>query len=67
MERETRAFAVSPDIILTVDIYPDARDTILLLPGFGLGAASFGDFPRRLASAGNRVVAVNPRGAGTYH
>src|SRR5262247_2543322 len=39
-------------------------DTGALIPGGGLDASYFDDFARRLAHAGFRAVAVNPRGAG---
>lgn len=39
-------------------------DTVVLIPGGGLDASYFDNFARRLAHAGFRAVAVNPRGAG---
>jgi pimeloyl-ACP methyl ester carboxylesterase len=39
-------------------------DTVVLIPGGGLDASYFDHFARRLAHAGFRAVAVNPRGAG---
>jgi pimeloyl-ACP methyl ester carboxylesterase len=39
-------------------------DTVVLIPGGGFDASYFDHFARRLAHAGFRAVAVNPRGAG---
>jgi pimeloyl-ACP methyl ester carboxylesterase len=39
-------------------------DMVVLIPGGGLDASYFDHFARRLAQAGFRAVAVNPRGAG---
>jgi pimeloyl-ACP methyl ester carboxylesterase len=41
-----------------------AGDTVVLLPCGGVDACYFDDFTHRLAHAGFRTVAVNPRGAG---
>jgi pimeloyl-ACP methyl ester carboxylesterase len=39
-------------------------DTVVIIPAGGLDANYFDDFARRLARAGFRAVAVNPRGTG---
>ena len=39
-------------------------DPVVLVPGLGLDTSSFADLSRRLARAGFRAIAVNPRGAG---
>src|SRR5215475_7227731 len=41
-----------------------AGDSIVLVPGLGLDTSYFADLIRRLARAGFRAIAVNPRGAG---
>jgi len=41
-----------------------AGDTVVLVPGGGLDATYFNDLAGRLAQAGFRAVAVNPRGVG---
>ena len=41
-----------------------AGDAVVLIPGGGLDASAFEDLARRIAGAGFRSVAVNPRGAG---
>ena len=51
----------------TIEVFVDGQetaDTVVLLPGLGLDVSYFDDFARRLAEAGFRAVAVNPRGAG---
>ena len=39
-------------------------DPVVLVPGLGLDTSYFADLSRRLARAGFRAIAVNPRGAG---
>jgi pimeloyl-ACP methyl ester carboxylesterase len=58
-----RTVVVSPDVTIQVQEYPGERETIVMLPGAGMGAAALGEIPQRMASAGYRVIAVNPRGA----
>lgn len=41
-----------------------AGDAVVLIPGGGLDASYFEDLARRIAGAGFRAVAVNPRGVG---
>src|SRR5262249_55222657 len=40
-----------------------AGDAVVLVPGLGLDASYFGELGARLADAGFRAIAVNPRGA----
>lgn len=41
-----------------------AGEAVVLIPGGGLEASYFADLARRIAGAGFRAVAVNPRGVG---
>ena len=41
-----------------------AGEAVVLIPGGGLEASNFEDLARRIAGAGFRAVAVNPRGVG---
>ncbi|HEX6211996.1 MAG TPA: alpha/beta fold hydrolase [Methylomirabilota bacterium] len=41
-----------------------AGDAVVMIPGGGLDASAFEDLARRIAGAGFRSVAVNPRGVG---
>ena len=60
---ETREVTVSQEVMLRVNVYSGGDDTVVMLPGAGWGAAALCDIPRRVAAAGYRTVAVNPRGA----
>lgn len=63
MQAESRTVVTSPDVTLQVRVYPGDRETVVMLPGAGMGAPALGEIPARVAAAGYRVIAVNPRGA----
>jgi pimeloyl-ACP methyl ester carboxylesterase len=60
---EPREITVSGSVKLRVDVYSGGTNTVVMLPGASYGAAALGELPLRIATAGYRTVAVNPRGA----
>ncbi|MEM8924449.1 MAG: alpha/beta hydrolase [Actinomycetota bacterium] len=53
------------DASLDVNAYGHDGPLVCLLPGLGGGIRRFTDLGNRLAAAGHRAMAINPRGAGT--
>jgi pimeloyl-ACP methyl ester carboxylesterase len=48
-------------VLLDIDTWGSGKETIILLPGLGSDTSRFALLAPRLASAGYRVVALNPR------